>query len=34
MLNFVEMPHVNGLDLAALGEMVEAISERGAGKGD
>ena len=27
MLNFVEMPHVNGLDLAALGEMVEAIGQ-------
>jgi len=27
MLNFVEMPHVNGLDLAALGEMVEAIEK-------
>ena len=31
MLNFVEMPHVNGLDLAALGEVVEAI-EQDAGK--
>ena len=27
MLNFVEVPHVNGLDLAALGEMVEAIEK-------
>jgi uncharacterized OsmC-like protein len=27
MLNFVEVPHVNGLDLAALGEMVEAIEQ-------
>ena len=27
MLNFVEMPHVNGLDLAALGETIEAIEK-------
>jgi uncharacterized OsmC-like protein len=27
MLNFVQSPHVNGLDLAALGEMVEAIDK-------
>jgi len=27
MLNFVETPHVNGLDLGALGEMVEAIEQ-------
>ena len=27
MLNFVEMPHVNGLDRAALGETIEAIEK-------
>ena len=27
MLNYVEAPHVNGLDLGALGEMVEAIGK-------
>ena len=27
MLNFVETPHVNGLDLAALGNVVEAIEK-------
>ncbi len=27
MLNFVAMPHVNGIDLAALGETVEAIEK-------
>jgi len=27
MLNFVSNPHTNGLDLAALGEMVEAIEK-------
>ena len=27
MLNFVEAPHVNGIDLAALGEVVEAIEK-------
>jgi uncharacterized OsmC-like protein len=27
MLNYVETPHVNGLDLGALGEMVEAIEQ-------
>jgi uncharacterized OsmC-like protein len=27
MLNFVESPHVNGLDLAALGEVVEGIEK-------
>jgi uncharacterized OsmC-like protein len=27
MLNFVSAPHVNGLDLAALGEVVEAIEK-------
>ena len=27
MLNFVSAPHVNGLDLAALADMVEAINE-------
>ena len=27
MLNFVEAPHVNGIDLAALGEVVDAIEK-------
>ena len=27
MLNFVQAPHVNGLDLGALGEMVDAIGK-------
>ena len=27
MLNYVETPHVNGLDLGALGEVVEAIEQ-------
>jgi uncharacterized OsmC-like protein len=27
MLNFVEMPHVNGIDRAALSEMVDAIGQ-------
>ena len=27
MLNYVEAPHVNGLDLGALGDLVEAIGE-------
>ncbi len=27
MLNFVQAPHINGLDLGALGEMVEAIGK-------
>ena len=27
MLNFVEVPHVNGLDLGALGQVVEAIEK-------
>jgi len=27
MLNFVETPHINGLDIAALGETIEAIKK-------